>query len=88
MLKQQGSAASLLAVQTISKGTFGSNNSDDWRTARAPVGRQSLCTKHAVTAAGSFSGVAEGTFYAANLKNNVTINANATLCAQRFVAST
>ena len=35
--------------------------------------------------AGSFSGVAEGTFYAANLKNNVTISANATLCAQRSV---
>jgi hypothetical protein len=44
-------------------------------------------TSHAVATAGSFSGVAEGTFYAANLKNNVTINANATLCAQRSVAS-
>ena len=40
-------------------------------------------TRQAVATAGSFSGVAEGTFYAANLKNNVTISANATLCAQR-----
>jgi len=33
--------------------------------------------------AGSFTGVAEGTFYAANLKNAKTVNANDTLCASR-----
>lgn len=36
-----------------------------------------------VRLAGSFTGVAEGTFYAANLKNAVSINANDTLCASR-----
>ena len=34
--------------------------------------------------AGSFTGVAEGTFYAANLKHAVTVSANDTLCATRY----
>lgn len=38
--------------------------------------------------AGSFTGVAEGTFYAANLKNGVTISSNDTVCAQRLVPCT
>lgn len=32
---------------------------------------------------GSFTGVAEGVFYAANLKNTVVIGPNDTVCASR-----
>ena len=36
--------------------------------------------------AGTFTGVAEGVFYAANLKNGVIINATDTICASRQVS--